>query len=298
MRPTTSPRFRQNSQPRFKGKDRRQRRAASQTPKATTKTSPENVTLTLDRLTVDRNPVGKRSAYLRARKVETRYAALLRKVARHIGDLIMAFDGHDLNRLGPLQTALQRYAMALRPWAESVANRMVTEIAARDRKGWRDASEEIGKGVSQLMQEAPVGDTIRTLMADQVDLITSLPRDAAQRVHNLVMEGLSDSTRASEISKRIMETGEVTKSRANLIARTETGRIQTTLTQVRAEHVGSTHFIWRTIGDSDVRPSHKRLNGKVFEWRNPPICDDPDHRALPGCIWNCRCYAEPVIPED
>jgi SPP1 gp7 family putative phage head morphogenesis protein len=172
----------------------------------------------------------------------------------------------------------------------------VTEVAARDRQAWKNASAEIGEGVAKLMADAPIGDVVKRLMGEQVELITSLPRDAAQRVHELAMEGLAHSTRASELSKRIMETGEVVKARANLIARTETGRAQTTFTRVRAEAVGSTQFQWMTATDSDVRPSHKRLNGKVFEWRDPPVCDDPDIRALPGCIWNCRCFALPLIP--
>ena len=102
---------------------------------------------------------------------------------------------------------------------------------------------------------------------------------------------------AAEVSKAIQRTGEVTKARADLISRTEVSRTAATLTQVRAEHVGSTHFIWVTSGDSDVRESHKKLNGKVFMWSDPPVCDPPNYRALPGCIWNCRCYAHVILPD-
>jgi hypothetical protein len=87
---------------------------------------------------------------------------------------------------------------------------------------------------------------MRELMAEQVDLITSLPIKAAQRVHKLTIEAMSDGTRAAEVAQEIMRTGHVTESRAKLIARTETSRTVTAMTQTRAEYVGSQGYIWRT----------------------------------------------------
>nr|WP_246374794.1 phage minor head protein [Pseudochelatococcus contaminans] len=133
-------------------------------------------------------------------------------------------------------------------------------------------------------------------MAEQVRLITSLPSEAAQRVHDLTIEGITQGTRASEIAKKIMEAGDVTASRANMIARTEVSRTATLLTQARAEYVGSDGYIWRTSGDSDVRPSHKAMNGKFVRWSELPELDGMVGHA--GALPNCRCYPEPVIPDD
>lgn len=44
-------------------------------------------------------------------------------------------------------------------------------------------------------------------------------------------------------------------------------------------------YIWHTVGDDHVRPSHAELNGTVREW-----ADSPD----PGEEFNCRCWAEAV----
>lgn len=258
------------------------------------------MTLRLQPLALDRageRQVNARSAFLRARKVETRYATMLRRIARHVGHIVQGFDAEDFAGLHRAKTALERYAEVLTPWAESVAQRMVTEIAARDEQAWRKASAEIGKGIAREIAEAPTGAVMRRLMAEQVTLIKSLPLEAAERVHKLAVEGLANGSRASELAAEIMRSGEVAKSRANLIARTETGRAQTTLTQARAQSVGSTHFRWVTAHDSDVRPSHKKLDGKIFRWDDPPECD-PGHHALPGAIWNCRCVAIPILPDE
>lgn len=244
----------------------------------------------------------KRSAFERARRVEDAYARDLRKIAKHVDDIIRAFikPGDDTispAALAQIDKTLRKYSGTLMGWAEAVSDRMVKEAEARNRRAWMDVARKIGKGIAREIATTPVGEAYRASMAQQVALITSLPTEAADRVHKLAIEGMSTGRRASEIAKEILETGDVTRSRATMIARTETGRASTELSKARAASLGSTHFVWRTSEDYDVRKTHAALNGKVFRWDNPPECD-PGHRALPGCIWNCRCWAEPVFNED
>lgn len=63
---------------------------------------------------------------------------------------------------------------------------------------------------------------------------------------------------------------------------------------LKAEDLGhpTTHYIWRTRGDPQVRPSHIENNGKVFAWDNPP------ETGHPGEDYNCRCTAEPYERGD
>jgi uncharacterized protein with gpF-like domain len=68
------------------------------------------------------------------------------------------------------------------------------------------------------------------------------------------------------------------------------------LTQARAEHIGSEGYIWRTSNDSDVRHSHKEMNGRYVRWDTPPRLSDGTVTHA-GQIYNCRCYPEPVIPD-
>lgn len=245
------------------------------------------------RFTADRKASG---PVLRARRAEASYARDLRKLARHIGDLVAAFPAGDPAALPQMRDALERYGQAIAPWALAVAGRMLAEVAAREAAGWAETTRAMGRALREEIRNAPTGEVLRAQLAEQVELITSLPREAAERVHRLTLKGLETSERASEVAREIMRTGEVTEARARLIARTETSRTATLLTRARAEYVGSEQFIWRTSGDSDVRPSHRRLNGRAFRWDDPPECD-PGHRALPGAIFNCRCYPEPVLPE-
>ncbi len=223
----------------------------------------------------------------------------LRKIAFHCGQIVNGFPPGDVASDAAINELLRRYAEALRPWAVETAARMVEEVNRRDEAAWMAQAKEMSRALRQEIRTASTGATMRLLMAEQVTLIQSIPEEAAQRVHRLTMEGLADSTRASEISKAIQASGEVARSRADLIARTEVSRTASTLTEARALSVGSPGYIWRTSRDSDVRPDHQELEGQFIPWGQPPIADKrTGRRAHAGCIYGCRCYPEPVIPEE
>lgn len=196
-------------------------------------------------------------------------------------------------------SVLQRYAEALTAWAEATAARMLKDVEQVDRSTWAVMSLEMSEQLRREVQSAPTGQLLRQRLDEQVTLIKSLPLDAAKRVHELTLKRLESSERASELMKAIQATGEVAASRAKLIARTEVARTSSLLMQARAEYIGSTQYIWRTSGDSDVRSGHRAMNGKVFAWDDPPEVEENGRymRHHPGQIWNCRCWPEPIIPE-
>jgi SPP1 gp7 family putative phage head morphogenesis protein len=102
--------------------------------------------------------------------------------------------------------------------------------------------------------------------------------------------------RADEVAAELARSGEVTEGRATLIARTEIAKANSALTQARAEYVGASHYIWRTAEDGDVRESHAAMNGKIFRFDDPPYVEGEGNHG-PGEFPNCRCFAEPIIPE-
>jgi SPP1 gp7 family putative phage head morphogenesis protein len=246
------------------------------------------------RFTFDKRAPGERS-FVQARKVERYYGSQLRKIARHIGEIVSGSPPSDLMQAAALRERLRKYAELITPWGRSVAERMLADVSRRDRDAWRSRVTEMGQLLRREIDTAPTGMAMRRLLQEQVALITSLPTEAGERVHRLTVEGLADGGRAAQVAEEIMRIGQVTRSRANLIARTEVGRAATTLTQTRAEHVGSTGYIWRTAGDSDVRESHRRMAGRFVAWDDAPVLDGLKGHA--GALPNCRCYCEPVIPE-
>lgn len=238
--------------------------------------------------------------FKRARIEERNYARQLSAVAREVGVIVRGFAPRgELLAPSELLQSLRAYSDLLRPWARAVATRMIMNVARRDERAWAQAGEDLARNLRREVLYAPTGAVMRALLEAQVQLITSLPTQAAQRVHRLSIEAVTETgTRAKQLADEIMRTEDVTKVRALLIARTETSRTATAMTQARAHFIGSTHFIWETSRDSDVREIHRKLQGKVFRWDDPPVAGEKGERALPGAIYNCRCWPSPVIPPD
>jgi SPP1 gp7 family putative phage head morphogenesis protein len=242
-----------------------------------------------------------RAAWLKARKAEVKFARILRGLARRIGTLTnQLFDADDMVQSSvKIREVLTNYAKTLYPWAEKVAARMVADVMRRDAVIWETQAREIGRSLRKEIETTPTGELFRKSVKESTKLITSLPREAGQRVGQLAVRALAKSGRANEIAKEILKTGHVTKSRAQTIARTQVSTTASLLVKVRAEHVGSEGYFWRTAGDSDVRPDHQALNGKFIKWSEPPIADRRSGiRAHAGCIFNCRCWAEPVLLDE
>lgn len=238
-----------------------------------------------------------------ARNAERNYAAKMKRIIKQIRDFISQMWEYDAAVAHRINELMDRYATIIKPYATSITRRMHAEANARNLTQWKRYTSTMSQAIQKEVRETDVGFRMRQLLENQVDLITSLPRDVGERVHKLTLEGLERGLRYDDVYEMIMRTGLATESQARLIARTETARTASVLTQARAESVGSTHFIWRTMRDGTVRPSHRRLEGRTFSWDDPPECDagskkHPEpYRALPGQIFNCRCFPQPIIPE-
>jgi SPP1 gp7 family putative phage head morphogenesis protein len=237
-----------------------------------------------------------REAFAKVRNAERSYAAKLRRVAQVVGDLVELLHPVDEVGVNTLVGTLERYAELLRPWARAAAQRMLREVARRDELAWNRYSAMMGVELRQQLQGAPVGAVLRQLQEEQVTLITSIPVEAGRRAQAIARGSLYTAERPKNLIDEILRTGEVTASRATLIARTETAKAASLLTQTRATHVGSDGYIWRTSRDADVRESHKKMEGKFVRWNEPPEVE-PGRRYHAGQFPNCRCWAEPVLPD-
>lgn len=226
--------------------------------------------------------------------IERRYAVQLRSVAKQVGAIVNGFPPGDPQFAPTIEKMLRAYAELLLPWARETGAKMLRAANAADYKAWLSLGEEISAGVMREITTTNTGSTFLSLLAEQVHYIQSIPLDAAQRVHTLTTEALADGTRAKEIAKMIAESGSVSESKATLIARTEVARTASTFTQARALNVGSQGYVWETSRDGDVRPSHRKMQGKILDWDKPPTVDGMVGHA--GEFPNCRCWPRVILP--
>ena len=88
----------------------------------------------------------------------------------------------------------------------------------------------------------------------------------------------------------------VSKSKANFLARQETSLFMSKFRKQRYGDAGITSYTWSTSHDERVRDRHRHLDGKVFQYADPPIVDEATgRRGNPGEDFNCRCVDIPVL---
>lgn len=157
-----------------------------------------------------------------------------------------------------------------------------------------DISSYIGPNAAPTPEDLK---KIRAAMAEAVEanvaLIKSIPVQYLDGIRDTVQKAFARGERFESVAKRIAHVGDVTESRAKLIARDQVAKITSSFNEVRQTSVGIKRYTWSTSHDERVRPSHQRMNGEICEWAHPP---DVDGEAVnPGEAVNCRCVAIPVI---
>lgn len=194
--------------------------------------------------------------------------------------------------------------------ARQIAERMVSGVAIANARSWRAAASESLHGrriFAALRNEmnGPVGRRVEELISRNARLIRELPGSIAERITTYVAEERLAGRRAAEIAAALAaKVPQLAQSRARLIARTETAKAETALTEARAENLGLRYYEWATSEDQRVRPSHRLMASVLVAWSDAPA---PEQLAgeksqlghyHPGGAPNCRCLALPLIALD
>jgi SPP1 gp7 family putative phage head morphogenesis protein len=147
-------------------------------------------------------------------------------------------------------------------------------------------------GVS-LLAEPNLAALVDAFRIGNLKLITSLAHDKVERVRKILADA-PEGTRHEELARQIREQTGATRSRAALIARTETLKLNAQMTQARHVEAGIKEARWSTARDERTRPSHRAMEGAVFSYDKLPVVDGVP--TLPGTPPNCRCLAIPILP--
>lgn len=192
--------------------------------------------------------------------------------------------------------------------AEEIAKSIATMIYKDGAKNWRQAartSSKSSKIYKEIKKEQQVlKDPLQLLIDRNAQIIKTLPLDISQKVVEHINSQSMRGKRASDITEEIKKFfPKTTSARASLIARTETSKASSALTQVRAQSLGLNWYVWRTSEDARVRSAHAHMEGVLCNYNNPPEPEalnkqKSEGKYNAGEIYNCRCYAEPLIDDD
>lgn len=144
--------------------------------------------------------------------------------------------------------------------------------------------------------EAGIGGIVEQARERNIQLVTSAAQGYVEQVRAVLADPDNLGLRVEDLADELEERANVSQSRAELIARDQTLKLNGAITKHRQVAAGVERYTWSTSLDERVRPGHADLEGEMFSWDDPPDTGDGEH-CHPGEDFQCRCIADPVIEE-
>lgn len=144
-----------------------------------------------------------------------------------------------------------------------------------------------------LSNSFELNSAMQRALTENINLIVSIPEQYLERVRDIVEENMREGFRWESLVDEIEQAGETTKTRAKIIARDQTSKMNGAFNQARQQSLGIERYEWQTSGDERVRDTHEANDGKIFQWDDPPA-----ETGHPGEDILCRCTAIPIVDLD
>ena len=182
--------------------------------------------------------------------------------------------------------------------AELVSRRADEVDAFQRRQLTRRLANDLAiKKMGGLYTTAKTDKLVAEFTKANVELITSLPEKVFGQVERKVERAVRNGTRVETLRKDLMNTYDIGRAKADLLARDQVGKLYGQLNRTRQESIGIATYIWRTVGDERVRKTHADLDGELQDWSDPPVTNEDGDTNHPGEDYQCRCTAEPNLDE-
>jgi SPP1 gp7 family putative phage head morphogenesis protein len=213
---------------------------------------------------------------------------------------ILAADD-DLGTFGPARSLTDEMAELGDRWtsrfdeaAPELARWFAT--AAKDRADGALAATLRKAGMTVRFQMTPeVRDVYQATLAEQVNLIRSIPAQHLARVEGMVNRSVQTGRDIGGLAKELEEAFGVTKRRAAFLARSQNNIATATITRARQTELGIVTSVWlHSGGGRHPRPTHVAMSGKPYEVAKGAFLEGV--WTWPGVQPNCRCVAKSVVP--
>lgn len=129
-------------------------------------------------------------------------------------------------------------------------------------------------------------------------MIKSIPQEVFKTFKEKAVQNVLNNVVRGSVGRRTFELAlaEHGAKKAKVIARTETAKLQSAITEYRATSLGSVAYFWRASKDRRTRPSHKEMEYVIVFYRGQeqkPLRDGM--RGNAGEFPNCRCNMTPIF---
>lgn len=222
--------------------------------------------------------------------IERRYVASLRSLAKQVAAEYMRVLGPHVAARADAPLANEFRILGVH--VQLATEQTVGKLYDRNAKDVLVANARALKVIGvPLAPDAGVAAEIAKRRQENIDLVVNANRVYAQSVQDVFSDPANVGLSVDDLTDKLLERGDVSESRAELIARDQTLKLNGAITEMRQTNAGIDSYIWSTSQDERVREEHAVLEGQTFSWDSPP---EPGH---PGEDYQCRCVALPVIAE-
>jgi len=162
---------------------------------------------------------------------------------------------------------------------------------AVNKREWRRVVRQ-AYGVDVTKGEPRLPELLSAWENQNLALIRSIPETVVAQLRGQMTDALTMGTDLRALRRIIVERMDASESRAALIAADQIGKLNGQLAQYRQGNGGIKEYVWRTMRDERVRPTHRSFDGKRYSWAK----GSPE--GHPGMPIRCRCVADPVFPVE
>lgn len=151
----------------------------------------------------------------------------------------------------------------------------------------KSAATSYGKEYKKLLVDRGGGYIVEDGQFVFKDWFAQSTKANREKVADIINTGIKEGKGVRETNKELKEFFNQRKNHAELVARTETAKVQSIATTTRLKQQGIDKVQWITAEDERVRDAHAERHLKIYELGTQPALGSP----------NCRCTIQGYVEE-
>ncbi len=199
-----------------------------------------------------------------------------------------------------LRRAMQKWGAKQIDRFDAMALEIAKAFADKSRRDFDSRFQRILKKAGWTVKFKPTAasvDAYRAVLAENVNLIKSIPQQYLKDVETQVWQSVMKGGKLSDLTQGIHQKYGVAWRRAAFIARDQNNKAKAVMENVRRQELGITEAIWlHSHAGKEPRPTHVAMHGKRFALKDGMYDSDVGEYVWPGTLPNCRCVSKSILP--
>jgi SPP1 gp7 family putative phage head morphogenesis protein len=188
---------------------------------------------------------------------------------------------------------LKRIAERLVSIAQETVDRILILESQKHTEQFIDvARKTLGIDVSAVVKQEDIGEYLDLAARRNADLIKSQTDTMIRRIEQATLQNILAGNPVSALRKKFIDEFGIADRKAKLLARDQSSKLTSDLNRIRQTQAGIDEYEWMTAHDERVRPLHRSIDGKRYQWGKPT---GAEQGLPPGQPIQCRCVARGIV---